>query len=290
MKLVSAIIITHNRLELLKRAIESVKNQTYSNIECIVIDDNSTDGTADYCKSIDNILYIHIDEQESKGANHARNIGIDVSHGDYIAFLDDDDYWLPKKIEKQVYFLTTYNDGVVSCCMKVEEVQPNRTSIIKDRELWEEKNIDMSRKTLYSFFSLSSLVLVKKNLLLRVGKFDEELSIWQDYELLIRLSQITTFGVVGSPLVVYRVNCTDTHKATNKFYEWQKAVHYIYAKHKFLYDRLSFREKLEVKHLYYGDGRGRAVRNGLKVKGIVYGQLCKFYRRASKLLEKLGVK
>lgn len=152
MKLVSAIITTHNRLELLKRAIESVKKQTYSNIECIVVSDGSSDGTDDYCRTIEGIVFISIPKDESRGGNHARNVGIDASHGEYVAFLDDDDYWLPEKIEKQVYFLTTYNDGLVSCCMKVEEVQPDRTSIIKDRELWEGKNIDMSKKTLYSFF------------------------------------------------------------------------------------------------------------------------------------------
>lgn len=105
-ELVTAIITTHNRLELLKRAIESVMTQSYPNIELIIVDDHSTDGTDEYCKQLSisthNITYINIPREQSKGGNYARNLGIKNSHGVYIAFLDDDDIWLPEKINLQV--------------------------------------------------------------------------------------------------------------------------------------------------------------------------------------------
>ena len=91
MKKVSAIITTHNRLELLKRAINSVKTQTYPNIECIIVSDNSSDGTDEYCSSLDDVIFISIPSKESRGGNYARNLGIKKSKGEYVAFLDDDD-------------------------------------------------------------------------------------------------------------------------------------------------------------------------------------------------------
>ena len=92
-KLVSAIITTHNRAELLTRAIESVLGQTYQEMEVIVVDDASTDNTSDVCAKYP-IKYIYIPEAESQGGNYARNLGIRAAKGEYCAFLDDDDYWL----------------------------------------------------------------------------------------------------------------------------------------------------------------------------------------------------
>ena len=98
---VTAIITTHNRKSLVGRAIESVLNQSYENIECIVVDDASSDGTEEVCRKYP-IKYIYIPQAESKGGNYARNVGIKKAQGKYVAFLDDDDYWLKEKISKQV--------------------------------------------------------------------------------------------------------------------------------------------------------------------------------------------
>ena len=121
MKLVSAIITTHNRLELLKRAIESVRTQTYSNMECIVVDDASTDGTYEYCQG-QPVRYLYIPPEESKGGNYARNRGIEMAQGEYVAFLDDDDCWLPEKTTKQVRLLEEKRCGLVYCDLTVENV------------------------------------------------------------------------------------------------------------------------------------------------------------------------
>ena len=85
--LVSAIITTHNRCELLVRAIESVLSQTYSELECIVVDDASEDETPEVCKRYP-VIYIQIPKEESRGGNYARNLGIKASKGAYCAFLE----------------------------------------------------------------------------------------------------------------------------------------------------------------------------------------------------------
>ena len=92
--MVSAIVTTHNRRKLVKKAIDSVLSQTYKQIECIVVDDAGTDDTSVFLKEYIEkglIQYIYIPREKSKGGNHARNQGIKASKGEYIAFLDDDD-------------------------------------------------------------------------------------------------------------------------------------------------------------------------------------------------------
>ena len=90
--LVSVVITTKNRKDLLLRAINSVRNQTYKEIEIIVVDDASTDGTREICENMDDLVYVYIPLNESKGGNYARNLGIKTANGEYIAFLDADDW------------------------------------------------------------------------------------------------------------------------------------------------------------------------------------------------------
>ena len=97
-ELVSVIITTYNRLEWLKEAIKSVQDQSYPNIEIIVVDSSDNDQTKEYILKNDNIIYAH------SGINHPnvmRNLGIQCSNGTWIAFLDDDDTWSKEKIAQQ---------------------------------------------------------------------------------------------------------------------------------------------------------------------------------------------
>ena len=100
-KLVSVVITTRNRCELLKRAIESVLNQTYRNIELIIIDDNSSDNTQELVRSSTGKI-IYVRHNKCMGGAASRMTGSQRANGEYIAFLDDDDQWEPEKIEKQI--------------------------------------------------------------------------------------------------------------------------------------------------------------------------------------------
>ncbi len=118
--LVSVILPTHNRSMFLNRAIESVLKQTYKNWELIIVDDASTDGTEELFKDIslqDERIQYHKLEKNG-GACIARNMGIRLSKGEYITFLDSDDEYFPKKIELQVQCFKNSkipNVGVISC-------------------------------------------------------------------------------------------------------------------------------------------------------------------------------
>src|SRR5215471_7855638 len=102
---VSVIIPTHNRAEFLRSAITSVLNQTYQDFEIIVVDDASTDKTPEVVASFHDGKIKYIRHDANKGDAGSRNTGIRNSSGDFLAFLDDDDEWLPEKLQMQVGLL-----------------------------------------------------------------------------------------------------------------------------------------------------------------------------------------
>ncbi|SMP40428.1 glycosyltransferase family 2 protein [Fibrobacter sp. UWB10] len=260
---VSAIITTKNRCALLKRAVESVLLQTYKNIECIVVDDASTDETEDYCNSLGNVVYVRIPADESRGGNYARNQGVKKAVGEYIAFLDDDDYWLPEKIEKQVCLIQKKHNGLVYCGRRYERITEKGVSF-SDELPHVELQGDMSKKILKEICTVTSNILVEKKLLVLCDGFDEKLKFWQEYELLIRLAQKTPFFFVNEALSIYRVDLNDANRLTNKFYSWMESVNYIYCKHAVLYRKLGFIGRLEARTIVWRDAVARCKNAGLQ--------------------------
>ena len=254
--MVSAIITTHNRLDLLKRAINSVLTQTYRDIECIVVSDASTDGTADYCKNLEGVVFIEIPAEDSKGGNYARNVGIKASHGEYIAMLDDDDAWFPTKIEKQVALIQEKKCGLVYCKRRFEIVSPENEEIEYSDSL-SNFDGDLSNFILTRIFITTSCILFSKELIQEVGLFDEELRYWQEYELTIRMAQRTEIYLVDEPLTLYRIDKTDKHRLTNRFDGWKNSVMYIRKKHDNLYRQLSSREFVQYLNTVWCDAAGR---------------------------------
>lgn len=264
-ELVTAIITTHNRLNLLKRSIDSVFTQTYSNIELIVVDDASTDGTSEYCMQ-QPLRYIFIPKEESKGGNYARNQGIRAAKGKYIAFLDDDDYWLPTKIEKQVTLIESKDCELVHCGKRIEFIQPNGMVKYVDTLPNPLESGDIKRRILYAITTTTTNILCKREALFAVGLFDENLKYWQEYELTIRLAQRHPFYFVNESLSVYRVNLSDKNRLTNQYYEWKDAVKYVHNKHSDLYSELNVFEMLRDKLRIYKDASNRCKNSKLLIK------------------------
>lgn len=267
--LVSAIITTHNRVDLLPRAIDSVLSQSYSNIECVVVDDASDDDTMSYCQQRQDIVYVRLEKENSRGGNHARNVGIGVAKGELIAFLDDDDYWLPDKIKKQVEIMDVHPDRMVYCRRKIEIVDGESVDYMDDY-LCEKNKGDMRNRILYTFPTVTSCILLSRDAIEKIGCFDENLRFWQESEMLIRLAQHVDFCYVDEPLVVYRLDKSDGSRLSNKFFEWRKSVEYIKNKHSELYDRLSCKEKLLVLSHVYSDAANRAKACGLTFRYVLY--------------------
>jgi glycosyltransferase involved in cell wall biosynthesis len=178
--LVSVIIPTRNRSELLERAIESVLEQTWDNLEIIVVDDASDDDTS-------NLLARYAEEdypvrvirnEQAKGASASRNIAIRNAEGEYIAGLDDDDYWRPKRIEK---LMEEFDEEFSAVCSH------DRMDFGSREVVWKKKPVITLDDLLY-YNQVGNQVLTKKQYLLDAGGYDEALPSAQDYDLWIRLA------------------------------------------------------------------------------------------------------
>jgi len=192
---VSVIIPTYQSCKFIRAAIESIFAQTYKNYEIIVVDGGSNDGTLEILNSYGN--KIRVITQNDKGISNARNIGILASKGEYIAFLDSDDLWLPDKLEVQVKFLDekpstiglTYSDTFffpekdigkfVDIRLKNKRAfqigKPHRGKILK--ELFKQN------------FIPASTVVVRKLCFKKVGLFDESLTISEDKDMWMRIAE-----------------------------------------------------------------------------------------------------
>ena len=266
MEKVSAIITTCNRIEYLKKAIHSVYNQTYQNIEIIVVDDGSTDGTKEYCEKEKKIKYIYIPKSEHKNGNYARNLGIKNSSGEFIAFLDDDDEWMPTKIEKQMKIILTNEDiSVVYTGLKVEV---NDGEYYSYNDIYKKK--DYAKESLYSMIALSSTILARRNILYYIGLFDENLNYWQDTELMIRICQKYKISYVNEHLVLYRKNLKDKKRLTNNIDGFLEAVEYINKKFSKEINQLSPNEKKLRQQMIYLDIADRYAKLGMNKESRKY--------------------
>ena len=145
--LVSVIIPTYNRPTYLKQTLDSVVNQTYNNIEIIVVDDGSpNEDTLRVCKKYKTVTYLKI--ENSGGPAKPRNVGIKEAKGKYIAFLDDDDLWIATKIEQQVRILEEHNDFGLAhgYCQIIDENGKLTGEIIGKPGLPGEQHRDVSLK------------------------------------------------------------------------------------------------------------------------------------------------
>lgn len=194
-QLISVIIPTFNRANLIKRAIVSVINQTYHNIEIIIVDDGSTDNTEEQVKSIkdDRIRYIR---QNNSGACVARNTGIENANGSIVSFLDSDDEWEPSKLEKQYGFMNKYRSKAVSCNYWFEKNGEKRVYVLNHNE----RVFSIGELLDYNFVTTGSL-LIDKNLFLKVGGFDPMMPRYQDWDLVIRLSRVSPIHYLDEPLL-----------------------------------------------------------------------------------------
>lgn len=207
--LVSCIIPVYNRRDLLRTSLSSVVHQTYDNIEILVVDDGSSVPIDDVVDEFDDERIELITHTENRGGGAARNTGIEHSRGKYIAFLDSDDWWLPSKLQKQVEVMEEVDEsvGVVGCRGYKTW---SGTGIIRDktpndhRRGYTSYEPNDAKITLLSGSTIvtTSKVLIKKECLDNVGKFDERLPSMQEHDLNIRLSEEYGFILLRDKLVV----------------------------------------------------------------------------------------
>ena len=211
--MVSVVIPTRNRRALLERAIQSVMNQTFTDWEIIVVDDASSDGTrlAMEQEKSDRLKYIRFENRAGGAA--ARNNGIKNAQGEFVAFLDDDDEWLPEKLNIQIEcFKLNPQTGI--CYTGRSSVRKGKiiSGLGKRYSFTFPESEDHFRAIMKdNFVGITSSVMVPRNILLSVNGFDENLPCFQDYDLFIRILKSWKAAGIDKPLVQYYLESDTQH-------------------------------------------------------------------------------
>ncbi len=191
---VSVIIPSYNRAHLLGRAIASVQAQTLKPLEIIVVDDGSTDASAELVtRQFPDCHYLH---QSNRGVSAARNLGIRVARGEWIAFLDSDDEWLPEKLAAQAAVL-----AATSGCRLVhaDEVWIRRGRRVNAMQKHRKSGGDIFQQCLPLCVISPSAAVLHRSLLEEVGGFDESLPACEDYDLWLRICAREAVAFVETP-------------------------------------------------------------------------------------------
>ena len=279
--LVSVIIPAFNCELYISQAIQSVLQQTYENIECIVVDDGSTDHTASEISKFGNrVKYIR---QENAGASAARNNGIANAEGEYIAFLDADDFWAPNKIEIQIQVFREYPEVSL---VSTESISISENEFDQNRKL-PQCRFDKDAVSLCHGFShvyqppflLTSAIVLPTVLIREIEGFDESLKTAEDMDLYMRCCWNRTYVKIHLPLVCKQNVADSLGECPNSYQDHLDVMNRFIKNHPEVRDENEELILLEQKSLhlqrikyllFYGAGRQarRALRHSTKLSMI----------------------
>jgi len=261
--MLSVIIPTFNRAHLLTRALHSVFAQSMPCDELIVVDDGSQDGTAALLKQIkrQSPLPLHIIYQKNRGAAAARNAGLELAQGDYVAFLDDDDWWLPHKLMQQRTALQCQPQYPIA---HTREIWYRRGQRVNQKKKHDPPDDDIFVRSLGFCVVGMSTVMAKRELFQRYGGFDESLPCCEDYDLWLRLARQESFLLVPTALTVKDGGRSDQLSAIHRMGMDQYRIS-------------SLKKLVDSKSL--NPAQDAAARRELAHKCILYGRGCSKHGR-----------
>lgn len=200
---VSVIIPTYNRAKVLKRALESVLEQSYRDLEVIIVDDGSTDNTAELISSIqdDRIRYYYT--QINSGAAAARNYGLQKAEGEYIAFQDSDDIWYRDKLQKQMSVMTSAGEAVGAVYHKIMyDLGNDQCAVLPNEEISvSRKSGDIYAQMLYDNLIPCPSILMKRECVEQIGMFDSAMKALEDYDFALKLARNYRIGFIDEILL-----------------------------------------------------------------------------------------
>lgn len=231
--LVTVYIPTYNRVDLLKRAVESVRQQTYQNLEIIIVDDCSTDNTHQYLEEAskqDSRIRYFIKEKNS-GACVSRNIAIANAKGEFITGLDDDDYFEKNRIE---FFLNTIKKNPHNALFSASKIKVDNDNIIQPRALniFKMLGVKKSSKLLKQNY-VGNQIFIKTEYLKKAGGFDVNLKAWQDLECWFNLmkKEKVKFIYLNIPTQVIDISHPHERITIRNKENVVNAYHYLVKKH-----------------------------------------------------------
>ena len=206
--LVSVVIPSYNRAHLICDALDSVVAQTYRPIEIVVVDDGSTDATADVVEEwlkrpCNDTVMLRFVVQEKRGKNPTRNRGILESTGGLISFLDSDDRYRPLKVQKQVARFADSQVGAVYCGIANVDMTTGETETLA--HAYPEGRL-FERLLVKDITNPTSTYMVRRSVLDRVGLFDEAISGRTDWEMALQIARDHAIAAVPEPLVEFRAH------------------------------------------------------------------------------------
>ena len=230
---ISVIIPTYNRAKELKRAVESVLNQDYTNFDLWIIDDGSTDETSklieefkkDHSKGDKDLKpTIHYIKTENQGVSAARNVGIHHSKGDWCAFLDSDDEWLKDKLSRQVEFSL---DNPEIKIIHGEEIWIRRGKRVNQKKIHQKSGGRIFQRCLKLCLISPSAVMIERGLLEEMNGFDENFVVCEDYDLWLKITSKYEVGYIKEPLITKYGGHDDqlSHKFKAMDYFRVKSIH-----------------------------------------------------------------
>lgn len=242
---ISVVIPTHNRPEGLAAAVKSVFDQTLLPKELIVVDDGSAPPVSEevFAGSPAGVSVKLLRNELSRGANNARNRGIEAATGDWIAFLDDDDAFFPQKIE-------AINDSIMKNPEADLFYHPSEIKLVRENITYTSGSSDASKYRnlvkqllIRNIVGGTSMVIIRKSSVMQVGGFDEDLPAMQDKDLYVRLAKNgTRFCYINKALTKYHHD-TKAHSITRSLDRGKMAMNLIRKKHAADFGGFSLREQ-----------------------------------------------
>lgn len=230
MGLVSGVITTHNRTsDIVERALKSILNQTHTDVEVIIVDDSSPDfeGRADVeamALSYAEKRVKYIKNEVNLGACASRNLGLYEAKGEIIGFLDDDDEWLPEKVEKMLPLFENEKVGLVYCSWRMKNDITGKT-VDKILSFPVENVYDLLLRN-NNYIGSTSFPLLRRSHLIKIGGFDPVQPAAQDLDVWLRMAQVYEVAFVDEPLVLYHVHAGDqiTKSLSKRIVGWERII------------------------------------------------------------------
>lgn len=210
---ISVIIPTFNREKQIRNSIKSVLNQTYNNLEIIIVDDGSTDNTKEEVKKITDKRVKYIKLKQNKGAAFARNIGIKKSKGNFISFQDSDDYFYPNKLELQLKNLINQNSSLDFCKIKVFYNSTYYYFVPNQETEQKIKNGSFLNELISNGNFISTQAILVKKEILNNYSFDPNFPRLQDFDFILRMIQKIKFSYTKEVLVDLHVQKNSLSKS-----------------------------------------------------------------------------
>jgi glycosyltransferase involved in cell wall biosynthesis len=202
---VSIILPTFNRAKVLSRSVMSILDQTYQDFELLIIDDGSTDETADAIQQFSDERIRYFKSDRNRGRGSARNIGLQMAAGEFIAFQDSDDESLPTRIEREVAVLDASDDNVGIVYSDMYRISKDgKKFVFKSPHFTPKDGILYPESLAFTLINIGiNAATIKRDAIRRTGFFDETLPFFVDLEYFIRLSKNSLFAHLPEPLINY---------------------------------------------------------------------------------------